>query len=72
MARWAGRIAERAAGNPFFAEEIVRELAGRGVLRGEPAHTYRAQRSARRACRSRCRRLSLLASIDSTQGQSAR
>ncbi|OBK40713.1 cyclase [Mycobacterium sp. 1245111.1] len=30
------RIAERAAGNPFFAEEIVRELAGRGVLRGEP------------------------------------
>ena len=28
-------IAERAAGNPFFAEEIVRELAERGVLRGE-------------------------------------
>ena len=27
-------IAERAAGNPFFAEEIVRELAERGVLRG--------------------------------------
>jgi class 3 adenylate cyclase len=30
------RIAERAAGNPFFAEEIVRELAERGVLLGEP------------------------------------
>ncbi|HUB57421.1 MAG TPA: AAA family ATPase [Mycobacterium sp.] len=30
------RIAARAAGNPFFAEEIVRELAGRGVLRGKP------------------------------------
>jgi class 3 adenylate cyclase len=30
------RIADRAAGNPFFAEEIVRELAERGVLRGEP------------------------------------
>ena len=30
------RIAQRAAGNPFFAEEIVRELAERGVLRGEP------------------------------------
>jgi hypothetical protein len=30
------RITKRAAGNPFFAEEIVRELAGRGVLRGEP------------------------------------
>jgi class 3 adenylate cyclase len=28
-------IAERAAGNPFFAEEIVRELAERGVLQGE-------------------------------------
>jgi len=28
------KIAERAAGNPFFAEEMVRELAGRGVLRG--------------------------------------
>jgi adenylate cyclase len=30
-----GRIAERASGNPFFAEEIVRDLADRGVLRGE-------------------------------------
>jgi hypothetical protein len=30
------RIAERAAGNPFFAEEMVRELAERGVLRGNP------------------------------------
>jgi adenylate cyclase len=29
-------IAERAAGNPFFAEEIVRELAERGVLKGRP------------------------------------
>jgi hypothetical protein len=28
-------IADRAAGNPFFAEEIVRELAQRGVLRGQ-------------------------------------
>ena len=28
-------IAERAAGNPFFAEEIVRELAERGVLEGK-------------------------------------
>jgi class 3 adenylate cyclase len=30
----ATMIAERAAGNPFFAEEIVRELGERGVLRG--------------------------------------
>jgi adenylate cyclase len=28
-------IAERAAGNPFFAEEMVRELAERGVLQGQ-------------------------------------
>ena len=30
----ATMIAERAAGNPFFAEEMVRDLAERGVLRG--------------------------------------
>jgi class 3 adenylate cyclase len=31
----AATIADRAAGNPFFAEEMVRELAQRGVLSGE-------------------------------------
>ena len=31
----AAVIAERAAGNPFFVEEMVRELAQRGVLAGE-------------------------------------
>jgi class 3 adenylate cyclase len=31
----AAIVAERAAGNPFFAEEMVRELAQRGVLAGE-------------------------------------
>jgi class 3 adenylate cyclase len=30
----ATAIPERAAGNPFFAEEMVRDLAERGVLRG--------------------------------------
>jgi adenylate cyclase len=30
----ATRIAERAAGNPFFVEEMVRDLAERGVLSG--------------------------------------
>ena len=30
------RVAERAGGNPFFAEEMVRDLAERGVLDGEP------------------------------------
>jgi adenylate cyclase len=29
------QVAERAAGNPFFAQEIVRDLADRQVLRGE-------------------------------------
>ncbi len=29
------QIAERAAGNPFFAEEIVRDLADRNVISGE-------------------------------------
>ena len=32
----ATMIAERAAGNPFFVEEMVRDLAERGVLRGNP------------------------------------
>lgn len=30
------QIAGRAAGNPFFVEEIVRDLAERGVLQGQP------------------------------------
>jgi adenylate cyclase len=32
----AAQIADRAAGNPFFVEEIVRDLAERGVLQGQP------------------------------------
>ncbi|BBZ21118.1 ATP-binding protein [Mycolicibacterium gadium] len=32
----AVRVAERARGNPFFAEEMVRDLAERGVLNGQP------------------------------------
>ena len=31
----SARIADRAAGNPFFAEEMVRDLAQRGVLDGD-------------------------------------
>lgn len=31
-------IADRAAGNPFFAEEMVREFVQRGVLTGERGH----------------------------------
>ena len=33
--RAGSTITSRAAGNPFFAEEIVRDLAERGVLRGQ-------------------------------------
>ena len=37
-------IAERAAGTPFFVEEIVRELAEQGVLQGKPgAHISTAE-----------------------------
>ena len=32
----AAQVAARVAGNPFFVEEIVRDLAERGVLHGEP------------------------------------
>ncbi len=40
----ADTIAERAAGNPFFAEEMVRDLAERGVLKGKPgAYTSTAE-----------------------------
>ena len=35
VAELAAIIAERAAGNPFFAEEMVRELVQRSVLAGE-------------------------------------
>ena len=35
VGRVATMIAEKAAGNAFFAEEIVRDLAERGVLRGD-------------------------------------
>ena len=35
VAELAAIIADRAAGNPFFAEEMVREFAQRGVLTGE-------------------------------------
>ena len=36
VAGLATLIVERAAGNPFFAHEIVRDLAERGVLQGQP------------------------------------
>jgi adenylate cyclase len=38
VTRLAQQIAEQAAGNPFFAEEIIRDLAERGVLGGDCGH----------------------------------
>lgn len=38
----AAQIADRAAGNPFFVEEIVRDLVERGVLQGQPG-SYQPQ-----------------------------
>ncbi len=35
LAELSSAIAERAGGNPFFVEEIVRDLADRGVLTGD-------------------------------------
>jgi adenylate cyclase len=42
------QITDRAAGNPFFAQEIVRDLAGRGVLQGERGN-YRSDGGAAEA-----------------------
>ena len=42
VASLAAQIAERSAGNPFFAEEMVRDLAERGVLDGARG-AYRCQ-----------------------------
>jgi class 3 adenylate cyclase len=44
ISRLGQRIAARAAGNPFFAEEMVRDLAERCVLEGRPgAYTSTAE-----------------------------
>ena len=51
-------IARRAAGNPFFAQEMVRELAERRVLeggRGESAHEHGGGHGAGNAAGSHCR-----------------
>jgi hypothetical protein len=66
------KIAERAAGNPFFAEEIVRELAERGVLEGTRAHTSRRLMLPRSACQPPCRRPSPRASTGLTRKPNAR
>jgi class 3 adenylate cyclase len=58
-------IAGRAAGNPFFVEEMVRELAERGVLEGHRGgYTCRTDMP-RLVCPPRCRRPSRRASTAS-------
>ena len=52
----AAVIAERAAGNPFFAEEMVRELAQRGVLAGDRGQLRMSTRMPPNSpCRPPCR-----------------
>jgi adenylate cyclase len=36
LGKLAAQVADRAAGNPFFVEEMVRDLAEQGVLHGDP------------------------------------
>ena len=42
-------IVKRSGGNPFFAEELVRSLAERGVLSGDPNHASNGLESVERA-----------------------
>lgn len=42
-------IVKRSGGNPFFAEELVRSLAERGVLSGDPNHSNNGVDSVKRA-----------------------
>ena len=64
--RASATIAERAGGNPFFAEEMVRELAERGVLAGDRGgYMSTAQIWPRSVFPPRCRRPSPRASTGS-------
>ena len=54
-AGWSKIIAERADGNPFFAEEIVRDLAERGALRGTRGSYRCTETSPTQRCPPRCR-----------------
>ena len=60
----AGHIIERSAGNPFYAQEIVREFVERRVIVGERGAIVGSENSPRSGCRQRCKQLSAHASID--------
>ena len=66
------KITEKAAGNPFFAEEIVRDLAERGVLCGNRSAYESTADAARSVCPPLCRRPSPPASTGLTRRPSAR
>lgn len=57
VAGLTAQITEQALGNPFFAEEITRDLAGRGVLDGEPG---------RYACREATATITLPSTLQAT------
>ena len=59
-------IAERTAGNPFFVEEMVRDLAERGVLLGAQRCIMSRGDMPMSACRLPCRRPSPPVSIGSS------
>ena len=65
-------IAERAAGNPFFAEEITRDLAERGVLVGKSGGYTCHTDVADVRCRPRCRPPSPPVSTDSAGRRNTR
>ena len=65
-------LAERAAGNPFFAEEMVRELGQRGVLRGNRGAYVSTADVGEVSVPSRCRRPSPRALIACTRKPSGR
>jgi predicted ATPase len=72
VAELGQKIAERAAGTPFFAEEIVRELVERGVLRRKLGAYQSTAEAADVNVPPRCRRRSPPASIVSNQARNAR
>ena len=72
VAELAAIVTDRAAGNPFFAEEMVRELVQRGVLQGERGGYVCGTDVADSRCPPRCRRPSRRASTDWTPRPSRR
>ena len=71
LAALTTQIADRAAGNPFFAQEIVRDLADRGVLHGERG-AYRCEADAAEATVPATLQAAIAARIDRLDGVAKR